>query len=225
MIGIVVTAQGEDEEFPNKIYHRFGELCSLERVVKTTLKVDYVHKVAVEMPVADKTTIVGSIHRRAVINTGLTEIGRKASYLFSDGTLAQRIAHAGRELGLDTIVHIDAACTFIPTWLINEVIYFYKSNKCEILHTYHKDKDLYDKGFKISIYPYYVVARAAIYDEDLLSITEENAVYFENKDPNEIVKKDFSLYLSSRNQISVFDAIAEEVKYGSIESVLETMDV
>lgn len=224
MIGIVITAQGKDEDFPNKIYYKFGENCALERVVGSALKVDYAHKVIVEMPVEDKASITGNIHRKAVINAGLTETGRQARYLFSDGEIYQRIAHAGREMGLSTIVHIEAACLFMPTWLINEVIYFYMSNNLKtILKTYCPgQEDSYDKGFSISIYPYHEAVRASIYDENEI---KDKITYFKNKNPNEIIKKDFSLYLESREQITLFDQIAEELKYGSIESILETMDV
>jgi len=232
MLGIIIDAPiMEDDDFQHRIFHKFQEKSSLERVAEASLRSEYAHRVIVSLPTNLRVYAVGTTYRDTVIDRNITALERTATYAFYAHSWLDRLYYAARDYHLDTIVRIRADCPFIPTWLINEVIYEYHQEPNVFLHTHsliENNDELYQEGFNIEVMPFWMLARAKIYlddDSDYYDYIVNNFKVKEFKNiknsQNYIHPVNFSLLLNNKEQIPKFDALAEALLYDDIGDVLE----
>lgn len=234
MLGIIVDARTSEDDFGLRIFHKFQDKSSLERVVEASLMSEYAHRVVVSMHVDSRQHVVGTTYRTSVVNRNISALGRTASYAFDNHSWLERHYYAARDHQLDVVVRVHADNPFVPPWLINEVIYTYYQEPEVFLHTSafpgEEDGYSYPEGLSIEVMPFWMLARAKIYvddDTEFYSYVSNNfrTKKFNNIEgsPNYIHPSKFSLKLSSKEQIPQFDALIEELKYSDLGDLLKEM--
>lgn len=230
MIGIIIEAETNKGDLPNKILYRIGDKAILEHVVQNALRAAMAHRVLVAMPASNRADVVGSAFRNNLIDPSrISEQDRLANYQFKglDSEPIKRLHDIAMHQGLDLIVRLRGDCPLVPTWLINEAIYVYMAQNLNCyLHTHALDclseeqnAKMYPKGLEVEIFPFWMLTRAKLYceDQDLTSYLATNfqVYHYENTGDGHIPNHVKSLRFESRDQLGLFESLLHEIFHGA----------
>jgi spore coat polysaccharide biosynthesis protein SpsF (cytidylyltransferase family) len=222
MIGIIVEAQTNIDDIPNRIFYKFGKKSVVARVLNNCAKSDFAHKVILSMPSADKSLIHGHVFQDSAVSLSsinYMDRGITTNFYGRHDEQLSRIYHAAINSSLTTIVRVNAENVLLPTWLINQAIlyYFREARQNEFVVVGQPE---YSDGFSVEIFPFYMLADANIScdNQDGLSSYLEGAYQRRlllNQDRSEIVKLKNGLRFDDRSKIGIIGSILEEVDLGA----------
>lgn len=228
MIGAVIQGVGvEQTTFDPIVYHQFGERSSVEMITDSCLAAAQLHKVVLAFPMSERKNLSGQVigHKSKVNPLKREALSRTptVSYYTPEEDHLTGLYMAALQNGLDHIVRVHANCPLIPTWLINRTVKFYfeQTEQREVVTT----RDTYDKGFRIDVFPFWLLADAYVYQEERADMKSGVEIHTENNRTFGIPKVNYTLALESIEQAEIFDSIVFNIVSGhDIADILEDKD-
>jgi len=222
MLGIIVEAQTNADDLPDRAFYKFGKHSVVARVLTNCVKSDFAHKVILSMPSIDKSLIHGHVFQDSLVSvSGINYMDRGITTNFygryEEGL--SRLYHAALTNELTTIVKINADNVLIPTWLINQAClhYFKEVKDNEFLIVGGQE---YNAGLEIEIFQFWMLAEAHINCDDQLGLSSYMLNNFEprymlNSGKNYIKNVQQDLRFRTRSQVGLIGSILEEVDLGA----------
>jgi spore coat polysaccharide biosynthesis protein SpsF (cytidylyltransferase family) len=219
MLGIIVSAATQHEDFPNSILHRIGGKTVLERVLRAASGSALAHKIILCMPEQDKVIVHGHIFQDPSVNIGtISNFGRGVLPIFTGrpGETLSRLHQAATLEGLASIALISGTSVMLPTWLLNAAILQFYANQNVYLRLGQPE---FSSGFEVEIIPYWMLAAAAINSDESnwRQYLQERFECAEVKNAGDILLPVVSedLGFNNKSKIGLITKLIEEIDLGA----------
>lgn len=226
MIGALLFTNDENEATNKLLYHKFSGKAIAEHTLSAYLRAEQIQKVIMIMPQSERKHISGTSVQTPLISKDRLDFPRRIdAEFYVENTDIITFAHqVATDHALDHIVIGDLSTGLIPRWLINEVVYSYFKNN-EMLTTYNFTEQSFNVAFKMSVMPYWHLARMASHSEDRLLKVLYDLKLFPNVGEHSITSCKHSLILSDLAQADVLDFVYSEAIAGvDINDIIEEVN-
>lgn len=215
MIGAILFLDPEAPE-SKFIYHRFADFAIAEHTCKAYVKAEQIQKIILAVPQSERKYISGTSVQPTLMAKDKLSIHKKIEveyFIESEDpiTFAHQIAITH---GLDHIVIGNLSSGLIPSWLINDVVYEYFVNGAAITSS-DGTEESYENYFKISVMPFWKLARLASHSENRCIEEMHDHLLFKQNEENSIVRCNQGLVFKNLNQSTLMEYLYRESSRGA----------
>lgn len=215
MIGAILFTDNTDPA-SKFMYHRFAGRAIAEHSATAYLRAEQIQRVIMVLPQSERKNVSGTSFQSSLISKDRIDISKKldVEFFIENTDMISFIHHIATDYALDHIVMGNINSGLMPQWLINDIIYFYyKNNKA--ITTCNNIVDSFDEYFKISIMPFWHLARLASHSEDRTLAPLHALPLFENSGESSIISCKHQLAMTDLAQIDFLDSIYSEILRGA----------
>lgn len=151
-IGAIIQARMGSTRLPEKVMKTLQGKTVLEHVIERVK----------QSKLIDEIIIATTAHERdAVIESEALRCGVKA-FRGSEDDVLSRYYYAAKENNLDVVIRITSDCPLIDPRIINDIVFFYKTNNYDIITNAGSDerKRTYPRGLDVEIFSFDILENA-----------------------------------------------------------------